>query len=66
MVRIKPYIPAVIPFSTLSAPRDAPIVRSSIITIGAIKAPERSNTAKFCASAWLMLPETWNLLEKRA
>ena len=52
----KPTRTEIIPFWILSAPRLGPIVRSSIISIGAESEPALSNNAKFVASLELSKP----------
>ena len=51
------------PLAILSAPRLGPIVRSSIISIGADKDPALSNRARLRASLALSIPVIWNLDE---
>ena len=45
-----------------SAPRLGPIVRSSMISIGAASEPARSSSAVSLASAVFIRPEIWNRL----
>ena len=53
----KPHIVELKPFSMFSAPRLGPMVRSSMISIGAASEPERNRSAVSLASMVLMLPE---------
>ena len=47
------------PLEMFSAPRLGPIVRSSMISIGAASEPARSSSALSLASAVVMRPEIW-------
>ena len=49
-----------------SAPRLGPIVRSSMISIGAASEPARSSSAVSLASAVVMRPEIWNAVAELA
>ena len=56
-IAMKPYMTLSKPFSMLSAPRPGPIVRSSMISIGAASEPARSSSAVSFASTVVMRPE---------
>ena len=56
-IAAKPKITLWKPLAMLSAPRLGPIVRSSMISIGAASEPARSSSAVSLASAVVMRPE---------
>ena len=58
---VKPMSNDLKPFSIFSAPRLGPIVRSSIISIGAAKEPARNRRAKSLALSVVGWPVIWNL-----
>ena len=60
-IAAKPIMSDVKPFSIFSAPRLGPIVRSSMISIGAAKEPARNKSAKSFALSVVGCPVIWNL-----
>jgi len=58
-IAAKPKITLLNPFEMFSAPRLGPIVRSSMMSIGAASEPARSNSALSFASAVVIRPEIW-------
>jgi hypothetical protein len=54
-IAMKPYSVELKPFSMLSAPRLGPMVRSSMISIGAASAPARSSSAVSLASLRVLM-----------
>ncbi len=61
-ITAKPYSVERNPRSMFSRPRLGPIVRSSMISIGAASEPERISSARSVVSWTVKLPVIWNWL----
>ena len=56
-IAAKPQVTLLKPLAMLSAPRLGPMVRSSMISIGAASEPARSSNARSFASTTVIEPE---------